>query len=385
MSGSPPLPPGTRVGLNLVFLTPGATGGMETYARQLIPHLTATAPDVELVAFVNTAAASAPGPWHDVARCVELPVDARNRIEWVRAEQLLLPRAARAARIDLMHSFASTAPVWGPFRRVVTIHDLIYRTVPEAHPGLRSLGMRLLVPAAARRSHRIIVPAEVTRGDLERFLGTPPSKVDVIHHGISPPVIDAALPEERVRSQLDAGDRAIVLSASAKLAHKNLRRLIDAIASLPPPERPLLVLPGYPTPHEAELQAHVARGGLQNDVRFLGWVSEAELEGLYAAAACFVFPSLAEGFGFPVLEAMARGVPVACSGRGALAEVAGSAALLFDAESTASIAQAIRRLLGDTAEVGRLIVLGRERAASFLWDDSATKTLAAYGRALAAA
>jgi glycosyltransferase involved in cell wall biosynthesis len=120
-------------------------------------------------------------------------------------------------------------------------------------------------------------------------------------------------------------------------------------------------------------------------VRFLGWVSEAELEGLYAAAACFVFPSLAEGFGFPVLEAMARGVPVACSGRGALAEVAGSAALLFDAESTASIAQAIRRLLGDTAEVGRLIVLGRERAASFLWDDSAAKTLAAYGRALAAA
>jgi len=385
MSGGAPLPSGTRVGLNLVFLTPGATGGMETYARQLIPELAAAAPDLELVAFVNSAAAAGPGPWHDVTRCVEVPVDALNRIEWVRAEQFLLPRAARRARIDLMHSFASTAPVWGPFRRVVTIHDLIYRTVPDAHPGLRSLGMRVLVPAAARRSHRIIVDAASTRDDLQTFLRVAPGKVDVVPLGVGTPPATDPEPEPQLRERLGAGERTIVLSVSAKLAHKNLPRLIAAVARIPAESRPLLVLPGYPTPHEEELRTQIAELGLTDHVRLLGWVSEAELEGLYRATGAFVFPSLAEGFGLPVLEAMVRGVPVACSDRGSLAEVAGDAALLFDPESVTAIAEAMTRLLDDRQLAARLVEAGRERAAGFSWHATAAGTLAAYGRALARA
>ena len=385
MSGGAPLPSGTRVGLNLVFLTPGATGGMETYARQLIPELAAAAPDLELVAFVNSAAAAGPGPWHDVTRCVEVPVDALNRIEWVRAEQFLLPRAARRARIDLMHSFASTAPVWGPFRRVVTIHDLIYRTVPDAHPGLRSLGMRVLVPAAARRSHRIIVDAASTRDDLQTFLRVAPGKVDVVPLGVGTPPATDPEPEPQLRERLGAGERTIVLSVSAKLAHKNLPRLIAAVARIPAESRPLLVLPGYPTPHEEELRIQIAELGLTDHVRLLGWVSEAELEGLYRATGAFVFPSLAEGFGLPVLEAMVRGVPVACSDRGSLAEVAGDAALLFDPESVTAIAEAMTRLLDDRQLAARLVEAGRERAAGFSWHATAAGTLAAYGRALARA
>ena len=123
--------------------------------------------------------------------------------------------------------------------------------------------------------------------------------------------------------------------------------------------------------------------GVSNDVRFLGWVSADELEGLYSAAACFVFPSLAEGFGLPVLEAMARGVPVTCSGRGALAEVAGDAALLFDPESERDIALSIQRLISDRAEAKRLVAAGRERANAFSWKATAAGTLAAYHRALA--
>lgn len=378
-------PPGTRIGLNLVFLTPGATGGMETYARQLIPRLVTAAPEVEFVAFVNSAAAAAPGPWHELAGCMELSVDALNRVHWVRAEQLLLPRAARAARIELMHSLASTAPVWGSFRRVVTIHDLIYRTVPEAHPGLRSLGMRVLVPAAARRSHRVVVDAATTRDDLERLLGIAPAKVDVVPLGVGTPPATDPEPEAELRARLRAGERPIVLSVSAKLAHKNLPRLIAALATIPAASRPLLVLPGYPTPHEGELRAQVAHLSLDDDVRLVGWVSEAELEALYRAATAFVFPSLAEGFGLPVLEAMVRGVPVACSGQGALAEVAGDAALLFDPESEPAIAQAVTRLLDDRQLRARLAAAGRERARRFSWDAAAAGTLAAYGRALASA
>jgi glycosyltransferase involved in cell wall biosynthesis len=152
---------------------------------------------------------------------------------------------------------------------------------------------------------------------------------------------------------------------------------------MPSETRQLLVLPGYPTPHEAELQAHAARLGVTRDVRFLGWVPSDELEGLYDAAACFVFPSLAEGFGLPVLEAMARGVPVACSGRGSLAEVAGDAALLFDPQSEAAIAGAIQLLIDDVDEAQRLAVAGRRHASRFTWTATAAGTLAAYDRALA--
>lgn len=371
-----------HVGLNLVFLVPGEAGGMETYARELIPELVAAAPQHRFTAFVSREAAAAPGPWRELTACVTVPVNARNRVGWVRGEQQLLPLLARRAGVDLVHSLASTAPAWGRFARVVTIQDLIYRLVPEAHPGLRSLGMRVLVPLAARRSHRVIVPSKTTRDDLRRVLGVDGARIDVVPHGTGSPPTVVPLPPAEVRRRLEAGERPLVLSVSAKLAHKNLIRLIGAVASIPPAARPLLVLPGYHTTHERELQAHAARLGVAGDVRFLGWVPAEELEGLYAAAACFVFPSLAEGFGLPVLEAMARGVPVACSARGALAEVAGEAALLFDPESEPAIAGAIRRLIDDAPEAARLAEAGRRRAGAFSWRAAAAGTLAAYQRAL---
>ena len=162
-----------HVGLNLVYLVPGATGGMETYARELIPELVAAAPEDRFTAFVSREGAAVEGPWHDLDACVVVPVNSSNRVAWVRGEQQLLPPLARRAGVELLHSFASTAPAWGRFRRVTTIHDLIYRLVPQAHPGLRSLGMRVLVPLAARRSDRIIVDATSTKSDLQRLLVSP--------------------------------------------------------------------------------------------------------------------------------------------------------------------------------------------------------------------
>jgi glycosyltransferase involved in cell wall biosynthesis len=371
-----------HIGLNLIFLVPGATGGMETYARELIPELVAAAPEHRFTAYVSREGAAGGGPWHDVDACVTVPVNSTNRVAWVRGEQQLLAPLARRAGVELLHSLASTAPAWGSFRRVTTIHDLIYRLVPQAHPGLRSLGMRVLVPLAARRSDRIIVPAASTRDDLRRLLGVAPERVDVVPHGVGSTPPATPLSERQIRERLDAGDRPIVLTVSAKLPHKNLVRLISALASIPTKQRPLLVLPGYPTAHESELREHARALGVESDIRLLGWVSGAELEALYGAAACFVFPSLAEGFGLPVLEAMARGVPVACSGRGALAEVAGDAALLFDPESESEIAGAIRRLLSDPREAVRLAAAGRERARRFSWQATAAGTLAAYRRAL---
>jgi glycosyltransferase involved in cell wall biosynthesis len=313
-----------------------------------------------------------------------VPVKARNRLEWVRGEQQLLPRQAARAGVDLLHSLASTAPGWGRFRSVVTIHDLIYRIVPEGHSVLRGLGMRVLVPLAAHRSHRIIVPSATTRESLRTLLGVPTAKVDVVPEGLGARRRTDPMPEREVRARLAAGERPIALSLSAKRPHKNLIRLLGALARIPATRRPLLVLPGYPTPHESELRRHAAELGIDEDVRFRGWVDANELEGLYAAAACLVFPSLYEGFGLPALEAMARGVPVACSGRGALAEVAGDAALLFDPKSERSMAEAIERLLGDRELANRLRAAGYDRAAQFSWAATASGTLASYERTLGA-
>lgn len=372
-----------HIGLNLVFLVPGETGGMEVAARELIPALLAAAPaGMCFTAFVNREAAAQGGPWGELLPAVTVPVKARDRVQWVLGEQALLPPLAARERVGLMHSLASTAPLWGPFRRVVTIHDLIYARFPEAHAGIRDKGMRVLVPAAARRSHRVIVDSEATRRDLLALTNVRAERVDVVPLGLGARRRAEPLEEAATRARFDLGQREVVLGLSAMRPHKNLGTLIDALATIAPPERPLLVLPGYETWHTEELRRRAAERGVARDVRFLGWIGGAELEGLWALARAFVFPSLYEGFGLPVLEAMDRGVPVACSNTSSLPEVAGDAALLFDPTSREQIAAALQRLLRDRRQAALLIAAGRERARAFTWERTARLTLDSYERAL---
>jgi glycosyltransferase involved in cell wall biosynthesis len=243
--------------------------------------------------------------------------------------------------------------------------------------------MRVLVPLAGRRADRIIVVSASTRDDVDRLLRVSPAKVDVVPQGVDDRPRTAPMPKRELLDRLNAGNRPIVLCVAAKRPHKNLSRLIGALASIPLDRRPLLVLPGYTTPYEEELRRRAAALNVADDVRFLGWVDDAELEGLYAAAECFAFPSLYEGFGLPVLEAMARGVPVACSDRGSLGEVAGDAALRFDPESEDAIARAIERLLSDVALAAQLRAAGITQAERFNWSATAAGTLACYERTLA--
>jgi glycosyltransferase involved in cell wall biosynthesis len=371
-----------HVGLNLVYLVPGETGGMEIFARELIPEL-ANLTDLRLTAFVNREAAEAGGgPWGETIPMVTVPVHARNRVAWVWGEQHHLPPLAAAAGCGVVHSLASTAPLRGPFRRVTTIHDLNYKLVPESHFGLLGMGMRLLVPAAARRSHRVIVDAASTRADLIRHLRVPAGRIDVAPLGVSVRDGASATSWAELCTKLDVEERPLVLSLSAKRPHKNIARLFRALAELDPTERPSLVVPGYPTPHEGKLRDLAVALGIADRVRMPEWLPAADLEGLYANAACVVFPSLYEGFGLPVLEAMARGVPVACSNRSSLLEVAGDAALLFDPEDVQAIRSALERLLRDADLAARLGEAGRARAATFTWRRTAELTAASYERAL---
>jgi glycosyltransferase involved in cell wall biosynthesis len=262
------------------------------------------------------------------------------------------------------------------------VHDLIYARFPEAHSGLREKGMRVLVPWAARRADRVIADSQSTREDLTALLDLKPELIDVVPLGLGTVRREQPMPAAEVRARFDLGERRVVLSLSAKRPHKNLATLIEALAQLPAEERPLLVLPGYPTWHEQELRELALRAGVSADVRMPGWVSGAQLEGLWDIAECFVFPSLYEGFGLPVLEAMARAVPVACSNASSLPEVAGEAALLFDPRDQSAIADALERLLGDESLRDQLRARGLLQVRQFTWERTARLTLDSYKRAL---
>ena len=388
-----------HIGLNLIFLVPGETGGMEVYARELIPELLTEAPaGTRFTAFVNREMAGVAGgrtgaaggrsgaadPLMQVLPTVTVPVNARNRVQWVLGEQTLVPPLAARARVGLVHSLASTAPLWGPFKRVTTVHDLIYARFPDAHPGIRDRGMKALVPAAVRRSDRVIAISQSTRTDLVELLSADPDRIDVVPNGYGRPASAAgALSQAQTRERFELGARRVVLSLSAKRPHKNLLALIGALALIAPERCPLLVLPGYPTWHEAELRARASTAGVAGDVRFLGWVSNEELEGLWSVADAFVFPSLYEGFGLPVLEAMARGVPVACANASSLPEVAGDAALLFDPRDPRAIAAAVEELLSlEGPARARVRARGIARAEQFTWRRTARMTLESYARAI---
>lgn len=186
-----------------------------------------------------------------------------------------------------------------------------------------------------------------------------------------------------MRERLGLGDGPFVLATSARRGHKNLGRLLEAFAKLRHEPAPSLVLPGYATGAEPELAEQIDRLGLAGRVHLLGWISEADLDGLYTAAELLAFPSLAEGFGLPVLEAMQHGTPVATSNLSSMPEVGGEAAIYFDPYDVDAIAFSIDRLLGDPELRERLSAAGRERASLFSWERAAEQTVIAYERILA--
>lgn len=371
-----------RVGLDLVYLVPGETGGRETYVRELVPAMLAHDPALELVAFVGRdAGPELAAQLGERVRAVRLPVSARSRLQWALGELALVARAARRAHVELVHAPANFAPPWGPFRRVVTIHDLQYRALPELLSPLARTGTAAMLRLAARGADRVIVESQAAAEEIVAGLHVERARIDVIPGGAGSTPSSQHPAGELLRARHDLGARAVVLCPASNLPHKNLAALVEAIALLEPGVRPVVVLCGRGTDSPA-LHERARAAGAGDDVRGLGTVSAAELDGLYALAGCVALPTLYEGFGLPVLEAMVRGAPVACSELPVLREVAGEAAVYFDPRAPAQIAAAIARILGDGALAARLRETGRTRAAQFSWAVAAQATLESYRRAL---
>lgn len=364
-----------RVGLNVLYLVPGQVGGSEIYARRLIDAVARERPGLELLVYCGREAAPALAAegWPANVRIRPLAVRAAIKPLRALAETTLLPLVAARDGVALLHSLGTTSPPVTRVPAIATVLDLIYEHFPETFPAPARAGLRALVGPGARRARRVITISHAVERDVVERLRVPADRVRVVYPGFGMRAPAAPTPEGTLRERLGLGDARVVLCVSAALAHKNLPRLIEAFGALADLGDTRLVIAGHAGREQLELPEAVVH---------TGWISDEDLEGLYGLATCCVYPSLHEGFGMPVLEAMARGVPLACSNATSLPEVAGDAAELFDPTDTAAIAAAMRRLLSDPGRASELVAAGTERATAFTWERCARKTIAVYDEVL---
>ena len=354
-----------------MFLQP-RMGGIETYVRRLVPAMLDVAPTLEFQVFLNATgrALLAREPWAGEVQLVTHPFLGRRYTRALSELTVLGPIASRR-RIDVLHSVALTGPLWTKPAHVLTIPDVIWLYEPDPAELTTARLWRRIVPPVARRAQRVLTYSEAARADVVSSLAIDPGRIDAVPLGTG----DGPVAEPKPPGL----SGTLILSVSALKVHKNLRRLVEAMVEVRSAVADaVLVIPGNPTPYGDELRSLAERLGVADGLALPGWVDAGELEGLYAAAACFVFPSQREGF------AMRRGVPVACSAKSSLPEVAGDAALYFDPERPSEMARAILRLLKDRALAQRLAEAGHERAGAFTWRRTAEGTLECYERAVKA-
>jgi glycosyltransferase involved in cell wall biosynthesis len=372
-----------RVGINAIFLEPGM-GGLETYVLEMVPALLREDPALQMTMLCNAKGRRLlqRQTWAEQVK-LTTPVGTRRG---VRALFELGPLGLFAgSRFDVLHSPAHTAPLATRAANVVVLADTTWLTVPDLGRGSASTVRlwQVVVPRVARRADRVVAISSAGARDIERHLGVPPTRIDVVPLGYgTPPRVEPTAPGE-LRRRLGLGDAPIVLNVAMKKLHKNQLRLVQAMPAIraaAPDAR--LVMPGARTPYEETLRREAVALGLGDAVVFPGYVDDADLEALYRAASVFVFPSLNEGFGLPVLEAMARGLPVVAADASSLPEVAGDAALLVEPTSVDAIASATARVLTDPGLRDRLAAAGRERPSRFTWERAARGTLDTWRRAL---
>ena len=287
-----------------------------------------------------------------------------------------LARALAQDKPDAIWVPAHTLPLICPTPGVVTVHDLGFRHFPGAHPAQQRRYLEWSTRHSAGIAKRILADSNATRHDLITAYRVAGPRIDVVYPG-----------RDESLTRVDAGpvraahslQKPYLLHVGTIQPRKNLVRLIEAHARLrvrwPELELVLAGAPGW-------LSAPILQAARADGVRVLGAVPDSDLAGLYSGAEAFVFPSLYEGFGFPVLEAQACGTPVVCSRTSSLPEVAGDGALLVDPYDVHAIADGMRRVVTDEALRRDLIERGRARARAFSWRQAAASTLQVYRQVL---
>jgi glycosyltransferase involved in cell wall biosynthesis len=367
------LPP-LRIAIDASRTTIAARTGTENYALQLIRALLDLHPPHRITLYFRER--SRPGLFPDYPN--------------VKHEVIEVPRlwthvgfaaALWADRPDVTFVPAHSLPFIFPGKAIATIHDLGYRFFPEAHPGFERRYLDLTTRTTARRATRILADSEATRRDLVSQYGVDAGKIDVVYPGVEG--LRRATDEQiaAVKAKYGLPDRYVLFLGTLQ-PRKNIKRLIEAFVC-------------YVQNHvEDDISLVLAgkRGWLIEDVLsevhnthkshivMPGYVADEDVAAVYSGALALVFPSLYEGFGFPVLEAMRCGTPVLCSNTSSLPELAGDAALLVDPLDVRAIADGMARLVSDSALRSDLTARGYHQAKQFTWRRAAQQTLAVLER-----
>jgi glycosyltransferase involved in cell wall biosynthesis len=369
---------GMRIAFDGTTLTPGRTG-VGYYTEHLLQHLAreVEATGDEIVVVSNKPIdTQRPLPAHvRVHEGHRFPV----RIGWM---QMRAARALDVLRPDVAHFTNGMIPIGSPVATIVTIHDMSLRLYPQCHPVRRLLLNRPLMHLAIKQASAIVTVSDSARRDLLRLHGVNAERVSVVHEAASPAFrpIDDRAELEPVRAKYGLPSRFILYVGTIE-PRKNLLRLVDAFGDARARGIPHhLVCVGPYGWSSRDLSGRIERLGLKDSVHFTGYAKFEDLPAIYNLADFFVFPSLYEGFGLPVVEAMASGLPVITSSTSSLGEIAGDAAATIDPTDTDALAAAMVRLATDHELCRELGERGLRRSRMFSWTQTAKEMLAVYHR-----
>ena len=341
-----------RIGVNALYLIPGAVGGTEIYLRNLLAGLARIDTENHWVVFTNRETGADLVPQQ--ANFLDAPQNVRAsfrpaRILW---EQLVLPSAVRRHGLDILFNPGFTAPIICGCPLVTVFHDLQHKRHPEYFRWFDLPFWRFFLWASVRRSRGLIAVSEATKQDLQRYYHV---DARVIHHGVEQAFFDVAQRRE---------PQYYLLCVSTSHPHKNLIALLHAYKQVR--GLPHLVLTGVRGFAAREVEKAAGAG-----IKIAGWIPREELYELFRCALGFIYPSTFEGFGMPVLEAMAAGIPVACSDISPLREIAGETVHFFDPANENEIRDALLLLTSGNIPTEA----ARQRAGEFTWDKAARETL----------
>ncbi len=340
--------------------TLGHKTGIGHYAAQLFDALRHVAPENEYVAM-------------HLGRDVVMRLD--RRLSW---QQWEVPRRARDLKADLLHVPGFDAPLWKPGRVVLTVHDLIGALFPRNFPPASRFYWSLWLPFTLRFADAIIADSEATRRDIQRLTRQPAAKITVIPLGVESRFAPSPPPQrETCRARYQLPGRYILYVGTLE-PRKGVDTLLEAFAPLAECYPIDLVLVGKRGWYWQPLLARLTALRLTHRATLLDYVPDDDLPAIYSAAATLVLPSRYEGFGLPVLEAMASGTPVVCTTAASLPEVAGDAALLVPPNHPQALAKAMESILKNETLAANLREKGMLRAAAFTWERTAQATLAVY-------
>jgi glycosyltransferase involved in cell wall biosynthesis len=304
-------------------------------------------------------------------------------VKWARITawmQMSLPLHILKHKGDVLHEPSFFGPFWSPCPLVVVIHDVIYKRYPRYYPGPWRLYLNFSMSIIARTAARIITDSESSKRDVARYYDVPLTRIRVVYLGVDRQYhkMDSKRANTYIRDKYGLS-RPYVLCVGAQEPRKNVPRVLQAFALLSGSLRSShVVVAGVKGSATEEIVGTAETLGIRSQVRFLGYVPTEDLPALYNSASLFVFPSLYEGFGLPVLEAMACGTPTVASNTSSIPEVCADAAILVDPLDVTAMAQAMEHVLVDDDLRRGLVARGLERARHFTWDRTARETLAVY-------